>query len=183
MKSVDLQKAIFSDVDDRLLATVYYDDKQRIVLEGQRLRSAITGFSKVSFRVVRLRFASHTADESKWIIDAHSDIEPGEVYLFDRKAKQLTLQYRVREEIPRASAGRAKANTLQIVRWFGDSGLSHSPKGSAGKGSSLGRVSPWRAMGARRVGLQHVRHSSSPIADMQCCSRISEDQRVSARSS
>src|SRR5262249_49504131 len=44
---------------------------------------------------------SRTRDEHLWLISVSSDTEPGEVYLFDRKAKSVTLQYKLREKIQR----------------------------------------------------------------------------------
>jgi len=44
---------------------------------------------------------SRTADETLWIVAAHSDVEPGAVYLWNRPAGTLQLQYRLREELPR----------------------------------------------------------------------------------
>lgn len=84
MKRVDLKKAMFSDVDDRLLATVYADDKQRI---DWRDKDYEADYRLVQSRLPgrEIEFRSHTADESEWIITAQSDVEPGEVYLFDRR--------------------------------------------------------------------------------------------------
>jgi len=42
-------------------------------------------------------------DESLWIVSVHSDTEPGEIYVWNPKAQTLALQYRVREELPRAA--------------------------------------------------------------------------------
>src|SRR5207249_3213598 len=41
--------------------------------------------------------------ERRWLVTASRDTEPGETYLFDRKARTLTVQYKLREELPRAS--------------------------------------------------------------------------------
>lgn len=43
------------------------------------------------------------------IVSATSDTEPGETYLFDRKTKKLTLQYRIREKLPREALAPMKA--------------------------------------------------------------------------
>ena len=47
-----------------------------------------------------------------------SDTEPGETYLFDRKTKKLTLQYRIREKLPREALAPMKA-----VRYKSSDGL------------------------------------------------------------
>jgi dipeptidyl aminopeptidase/acylaminoacyl peptidase len=100
LKRVDLGDAVFSDVTDGLLATVYVDDRPRLyfrdkVLEAdyQLLRQRLPG--------KQIEFSSSTSDEKVWLIAATSDTEPGERYLFDRTTKQLTLQYRVYEKLVR----------------------------------------------------------------------------------
>ena len=52
------------------------------------------------------------------LINATSDTEPGEKYLFDRKTKKLTLQYRIRERIPRQHLA-----PMQAIRYPSSDGL------------------------------------------------------------
>lgn len=108
LKRVDLQDAMFSDVDDRLLATIYDDDRQRIYWKDKSYE-ADYGWLQGKLPGREIGFTSHTSDENVWILSAHSDVEPGEVYLFDRKAKKLALQYRVRDEVPRESLAEEKS--------------------------------------------------------------------------
>ena len=65
-----------------------------------------------------MRGTSSTADEKVWLISAFSDTEPGETYLFDRSTKKLTLQYRVREKLPRAYLA-----AMKPVRYESSDGL------------------------------------------------------------
>lgn len=116
-KSVDLDEALFSEVDDRLLATVYYDDRKRISWKDPAFEADYKWLeSKLPGK--EFDFSSHTNDENVWIISAASDIEPGETYLFDRKTKKLDLQYRVREEIPRAALAR-----MEVIHYQSSDGL------------------------------------------------------------
>lgn len=108
LKRVDLQGALFSDVDDHLLATIYEDDKERLYWKDKAYEADYK-WLKTKLPGREIGFSSHTADENVWIISAHADVEPGETYLFDRKAKKLTLQYRVRDEIPRDALAEQKA--------------------------------------------------------------------------
>lgn len=107
LKRVDLKDAMFSDVDDRLLATIYDDDKERVYWKDKSYE-ADDNWLKGKLPSREIAFTSHTSNENVWIVSAHSDVEPGEVYLFDRKARKLALQYRVRDEIPRASLAEQK---------------------------------------------------------------------------
>jgi dienelactone hydrolase len=97
---VDLEEPMFSEVTDSLIATVYVNEKRTIYWKDKAyeadyhwLESQLPG--------KEIGFASHTANEKVWLISATSDTEPGETYLYDRGAGRLTLQYRIREELPR----------------------------------------------------------------------------------
>jgi dipeptidyl aminopeptidase/acylaminoacyl peptidase len=99
---VDFGGVILSQVDHRVLFTKYEDDAVRRYFkdplfekEARWLESKLSG--------MEIRYGSRTADEKFWIVSAHSDTEPGEVYLWNPTTKTLVLQYRVREELPRAS--------------------------------------------------------------------------------
>lgn len=104
-KRVDLAVPIFSPRTDQLVATVYVDDK------GARFlwRDAAL---KVDYELLRTKLPNKefdlnsTMDEQLWLVSARSDVEPGESYLFDRRTKSLTLQYRLFEAIPRGSLAR-----------------------------------------------------------------------------
>ncbi len=133
---VDLSDAIFSEKTNKLIGTVYEDDKERrywrspeAKADDQFLRAHLAG--KEYHRV------STTADESKTLISAYSDTEPGEVYLYDKHAKTLTLQYRVREEVPRNALSQMKA-----IRYKSSDGLEIPayltlPKGAEAKNLPL----------------------------------------------
>ncbi len=136
LKRVDLENAMFSEIDDRLLATIYEDDKERIYWKDKSYEADYT-WLKRKLPGREIGFTSHTADENIWIISAHADVEPGEVYLFNRKTRNLALQYRVRDEIPRASLAEQKS-----IRYKSSDGLEIPayltlPKGVAAKGLPL----------------------------------------------
>lgn len=106
-KRVDLDNVMFSDVDDRLIATIYNDEKTRIYWKDKSYESDYKWLEgKLPGR--EFSFVSHTADENIWIISAHSDMEPGEVYALDRKTRKLTLQYKLRDDIPRDALAEMK---------------------------------------------------------------------------
>lgn len=99
-KRVDLREAEFSDLTDELQATMYEDEKPRWYFRDKSIEA--------DYRLVRSKLhgeqvsaVSKTKDERTWLISAWSDTEPGETYLFNRDTKELTLQYRVREKLPR----------------------------------------------------------------------------------
>jgi len=99
---VDLQMALTSDVDHRLLFTQYEDDTIRRYFRDP-------GFEK-DYRALqaklpgkKISLGSRSSDENVWIVNATSDTDPGAAYLWDRRAGTVQLQYKLREELPRES--------------------------------------------------------------------------------
>ena len=91
-----------SDVDYHVFYTRYEDDRSRLYFKDKNFEQEYTWLqSKLPGK--EINFGSRSKDENIWIVSATSDREPGETYLWNRKAKTLELQYRVREELPRES--------------------------------------------------------------------------------
>ena len=142
---VDFGGAIFSDRTGRLVGTAYQDDRTRIYWRD-------SSYAR-DYRLLRQRFpgrdvnfSSATTDERKFLVAATSDVEPGEIYLFDRDTKRVTFQYRVRAKLPRAPLARMTA-----IRYRSSDGLEIPayltlPKGVAAKNLPLVVVphgGPW----------------------------------------
>ena len=99
---VDFGGVILSQVDHRVLFTKYEDDGVRRYFKDHVFEEESRWLESKLPRM-EIRFGSRTQDEKVWVVSAHSDIEPGEIYLWNPSEKTLRLQYRVREELPRAS--------------------------------------------------------------------------------
>lgn len=117
LNRVDFSGAIFSEASNKLLATIYEDDRERIYWKDKAfeadykwLQSRLPGY--------RIGFGSRTADEERWILSASRDTEPGETYLFERKPRRLTLQYRIREKLPREALA-----PMKPIRYKSSDGL------------------------------------------------------------
>ncbi len=102
LKRVDFGGPIFSDVTDELIATSYEDDRRRFYFRDKEFEKDYL-LVKKQLGDSQVSFGSSTKDEKLWIVSGSSDVEPGSTYLFDRQSKKLTLQYRIREKLPRAS--------------------------------------------------------------------------------
>src|SRR5262249_12420933 len=63
-------------------------------------------------------FGSSTRDERLFIVNARADVDPGSTYMFDRQTKQLTLQYRLRERLPREALA-----PMTTIRYKSSDGL------------------------------------------------------------
>ena len=136
LKRVDFGGARFSDRTNDLLVTVYVDDKARRYFKDKALEADYTLVQK-KLPGKEIGLANATADEQLWLLNATGDTEPGETYLFDRKSKQLTLQYRIREKLPREHLA-----PMTTVRYKSSDGLEIPayltlPKGVAAKSLPL----------------------------------------------
>lgn len=97
---VDLGGVIFSEATDELVGTTYEDERVRVYFRDE-VWKADYDFLKERFPGKDIGLGSSTADDRLMLVTATSDTDPGERYLFDRQTRKLTLQYRVRERIPR----------------------------------------------------------------------------------
>ena len=119
-KQVDFGDAVFSELTDELVATAYEDERTRVLLPATRRSRPTTAPSRRSCPARRSTSARRRPTSSLWLVSASSDTEPGERYLFDRKTKALTLQYRVFEKLPREALAPMTAITLHVVGRPGD---------------------------------------------------------------
>ncbi len=145
LKRVDLQRAIFSEKSDELIATVYLDDKPRYLWKDKEFEADYQ-LLKQKLPGKEVTLGSSTRDERLFIVAARADVDPGSVYLFDRQTKQLTLQYVAREKLARESLA-----AMTPVRYKSSDGLEIPgyltlPKGVDPKGLPLMVVphgGPW----------------------------------------
>ena len=117
MKRVDFGGTVFAESTDELVATRYEDERMRVHFRDKAWEA--------DYRLLQSKFpgkdvepGSSTADDQVWLVTAASDTDPGERYLFDRRTKNLALQYKVRERIPREHMAEMKA-----VRYSSSDGL------------------------------------------------------------
>jgi dipeptidyl aminopeptidase/acylaminoacyl peptidase len=136
LKRVDFGGARFSDVTDELLYTVYTDEKRRIYWKDKGYESDYKLLqSKLPGR--QINFNSSTKDERVYLISANGDTEPGEVYLFDRNSKKLTLQYQLRDKLPRPALAEMKPITYKSSDGMEIPAYLTLPKGVAAKNLPL----------------------------------------------
>jgi dipeptidyl aminopeptidase/acylaminoacyl peptidase len=100
LKRVDFSGPLISDLTHEIVATMYYDEKLRMYWKNKEWEADYKRIGK-QLPGKEVRGSSSTADERLWLVTAYSDTEPGEIYLYDRNTKKLTLQYRVREKLQR----------------------------------------------------------------------------------
>jgi dipeptidyl aminopeptidase/acylaminoacyl peptidase len=132
LKRVDLGGARFSELTDELALTVYSDDRNRRYFKDKALEADYHWLEK-KLPGKEISLGSPTTDEQLWLIIATGDTEPGETYLFDRKAHTLGFQYKIREKLARESLAH-----MQAIRYKSSDGLEIPayltlPKGVAAK--------------------------------------------------
>jgi dipeptidyl aminopeptidase/acylaminoacyl peptidase len=104
---VDIGGVETSEVDYRILFTSYEDDRYRFYFRDKAFEKEYRWLqSKLPGK--EIDFGARSKDENMWIVNASSDTEPGETYLWNRSAQTLELQYRIRAELPRASLSERK---------------------------------------------------------------------------
>jgi dipeptidyl aminopeptidase/acylaminoacyl peptidase len=114
---VDFGSALFSEVGDQLIATVYQYEKTRIYWKDKTYEADYK-FLEGKLPGNEINFNSHTRDEQLWLISANSDTEPGQTLLFDRQSKKLTPQYKIREKLPRQDLAH-----MEAIRYESSDGL------------------------------------------------------------
>lgn len=108
MNRVDFGNAIFSDVTDELIATVYEDERTRLSFKNKSWEADYRHVqSKLPGRDIDI--VGSTNDENLLMLVASSDTEPGARYLFNRRTKELTHLYTVFDKLPRAALAQMKA--------------------------------------------------------------------------
>lgn len=104
---VDVEGLLQSNVDYHVFFTRYEDDRSRLYFKDKDFEKEYKWLeSKLPGK--EINFGARSKDENIWIVSAASDTEPGQTYVWNRKAKTLDLQYKIREELPRESLSERK---------------------------------------------------------------------------
>ncbi len=117
LKRVDFGGARFSEATDELVFTTYVDEHRRRYYHDKGFETDLK-WLEGKFPGKQVGIASDTRDEQTWLIVANSDTEPGETYLFDRKTRKLTLQFKIWEKLPREALA-----TMKAVKYKSSDGL------------------------------------------------------------
>jgi dipeptidyl aminopeptidase/acylaminoacyl peptidase len=109
---VDLGGALFSEANDELVETWYIHDRVKTYFKDKAF-GADNHWLEEHYKGKEISVVSRTRDERYWLFTAASDTEPGETVLFDRKTRELTPQYKIREKLPRADLAEMKSVTYK----------------------------------------------------------------------
>ncbi|HEY0050277.1 MAG TPA: S9 family peptidase [Pyrinomonadaceae bacterium] len=117
LKRVDFGGLYISDRTKEIVLTSYTDDKTRVYFKDKNFEKDYNTIKK-QLGDREISFNSSTKDENLWIIASFSDVDPGTVWLYDRRAKNLSTLYQVREKIPREALAK-----MQPIRYKSSDGL------------------------------------------------------------
>ncbi len=155
LKRVDLTAAVFSPLTEELVATIYVDEKQRRYYHDKPFETDMK-WLEAKLPGKQVGRGSATKDDQTWLVVATSDNDPGSVYLFDRKTRKLTLQYKVREKLQSRLPRFHNADPLQVLRRSGNSRVFDAAQRRPGQEPAFDRVPTWRTVGPRPLGIQPV---------------------------
>jgi dipeptidyl aminopeptidase/acylaminoacyl peptidase len=106
-KRADFGEAVFSTADHRLLFTRYEDEIVRWYFKDRAFEEQFRWLVRqLPGKIIRL--GARTSDDTLWLVNASSDTEPGEVYVWNPAAKTLVLQCRINEKLPRDALSQRK---------------------------------------------------------------------------
>jgi dipeptidyl aminopeptidase/acylaminoacyl peptidase len=109
---VDLGGALFSETTDELQETWYIADRAKLYFKDKAF-GADNHWLEHRFPNYEIIVGSRTHDERYWIVTAHSDTEPGQTVIFDRKTRTVTPQFRIWEKLPREQLAEMKSVTYK----------------------------------------------------------------------
>ncbi len=96
---VDFGSAVFSDKTEELIATVYVGDRTRIYPKTEEVEKDLEFFEE-NLPEGEYGLESSTEDMRYHLVSVGSDVDPGSMYLYDRKEEDAELLYRSRPELP-----------------------------------------------------------------------------------
>ncbi len=96
---VDFGGPIFSDKTEELIGTVYVGDRVRIYPRTKELAADLE-FLRKKLPDGELNLRAGTEDERFMLVSVSRDVNPGQVFLYDRERKKVTKLYDSRPELP-----------------------------------------------------------------------------------
>jgi dipeptidyl aminopeptidase/acylaminoacyl peptidase len=117
MNRVDFGGMFISNKTREIVLTSYTDDKTRVYFKDKAFEKDYNTIKK-RLGDREISFNSSTKDENLWLVSSFSDVDPGTVWLFDRKTKNLSTLCQVREKIPREALSK-----MQPIRYKSSDGL------------------------------------------------------------
>lgn len=129
---VDFGGALFSEATDELVETWYFHDRAKTYYKDKAFGGDVHWLEH-KYPSKEVMLVSRTRDERYWLFTVHSDTEPGQTLLFDRKTRAITPQYTLWEKIPRQDLAQMKSITYKSSDGLEIPAYLTLPKGVAAK--------------------------------------------------
>jgi dipeptidyl aminopeptidase/acylaminoacyl peptidase len=142
---VDFGGALFDEATDELVETWYFADHVKTYYKDKAFGADVHWIEQ-QFPDQEIRLVSRTKDERFWLATAASDTEPGQTFLFDRKTRTLTPQFKIWEKLPRTDLAPMKSVTYKSSDGLEIPAYLTLPKGVPAKNLSaiiLPHGGPW----------------------------------------
>ena len=165
-EGIDVDGLIRIGRSRRIVGASYAAEQREVEYFDTELQGIARGLDRALGGNKQIAFIDATADESKLIVLATSDREPGKYYLYDKATKQLAFLMNVRDPLAGVALGEMKAVQYPAADGTMIPGYLTLPPGSA------------RATNGASTG---CRSTSSPAA-MPCSSRTSAVRRATVPS-
>jgi dienelactone hydrolase len=130
---VDVDRPLRIGRRDRVVGVSYATDKREAAYFDPQLQALAAALSKALPGLPLIEFVDSSTDESKLLIFAHSDTDPGRYYLFDRGTKQLAELMLKRPDLENARLATVRAVTYKAADGTDIPAYLTLPPGSTGK--------------------------------------------------
>ncbi|WP_242151938.1 alpha/beta hydrolase family protein [Sphingomonas sp. BAUL-RG-20F-R05-02] len=130
---VDIDAAISVGRQDRLVGVSFATDKRQTVYFDPDLAKLSTALSKALPGLPLVNIVDATADESKLVIFAGSDVDPGRYYLYDKATRKLAELLPVRQALAKTTLATVKAVSVTVADGTTIPAYLTLPPGSSGK--------------------------------------------------
>ena len=109
---VDFGGAFFNDKTDKLMATIYVGDRQRVYPKSDKAEKMLS-FLREELPDGELSFRSTSEDMRYIVVGVSRDVDPGSVYLYDTKKETVELLYKSRPQLNSKHLAHMKAVRYQ----------------------------------------------------------------------
>lgn len=130
---VDLDDLIQIGRDHRTVGVSYTTDRPQALFFDPQLKTLSAGLSKALPGLPLVAFADASADESKLLLFAGSDVDPGHYYLFDKATKHLAEVMPVRSALAATHLATVSSITFKAADGTPIPAYLTLPPGSDGK--------------------------------------------------
>ncbi|HET54622.1 MAG TPA: S9 family peptidase [Ignavibacteria bacterium] len=99
LDEVDFGGAYFSDITNELIFTTYVGDKRRLYFKNDEFEKDYEKL-KTLLPDGEISLRSMTEDENIWLVSVSRDVDPGSVYVFNRKEGKAEFLYQSNPKLP-----------------------------------------------------------------------------------